>query len=87
MVAACWDLAGHHGLSGSGESWFEPRRGNEARQRLSCCRASSTYPPAVVLRQNPSKSLLGVLPHEPRQLGADLLYLGLERRLGIGAQR
>ena len=34
--------------SGSGESWFEPRRGNEARQRLRCCRVSSIYPPAVV---------------------------------------
>src|SRR5688572_22654006 len=26
--------------SGSGESWFEPRRGNQARQRLTVCRAS-----------------------------------------------
>jgi hypothetical protein len=29
------------------ESWFEPRRGNEARQRLSCCRASFTVGRAI----------------------------------------
>ena len=38
-AASCWNSADYDGPSGSGESWFEPRRGNEARQRLSCCRA------------------------------------------------
>ena len=27
MVASCWNLEGYSGPSGSGESWFEPRRG------------------------------------------------------------
>jgi hypothetical protein len=39
-VASCWNLGCFCGPSGSGESCFEPSRGNEARQRLSCCRAS-----------------------------------------------
>jgi hypothetical protein len=28
MVASCWSFRGYCGPSGSGESWFEPRRGN-----------------------------------------------------------
>ena len=32
-VASCWSLAGYYGPSGSGESWFEPRRGNWKAQR------------------------------------------------------
>jgi hypothetical protein len=34
MHASCWNPAGNHGPSGSGESWFELRRGNEARHEL-----------------------------------------------------
>ena len=40
MSASCWNSGRFCGPSGSGESWFEPRRGNEARQRLPDCRAS-----------------------------------------------
>jgi hypothetical protein len=40
MAASCRNWAGYNGHSGSGESWFEPRRGNEARQRLTRWRAS-----------------------------------------------
>ena len=36
----CFPTGDYNGPSGSGESWFEPRRGNEARQRLRSCRAS-----------------------------------------------
>ena len=35
-----WDRCPSGTNSGSGQSWFEPSRGNEARQRLSRCRAS-----------------------------------------------
>src|SRR4051794_3223155 len=31
MVASCWSLGGYTRPSGSGESWFEPRRGNSKR--------------------------------------------------------
>jgi hypothetical protein len=31
MVASCRSLGGYRGPSGSGESWFEPRRGDAHR--------------------------------------------------------
>jgi hypothetical protein len=65
MYASCWNSAGYHGPSGSGESWFEPRRGNEARQRLSRCRASACVP-IVADRQAPPA---GSVPIGTRALG------------------
>ncbi len=71
MAASCRNSKGYGGPPGSGESWFEPRRGNcEARRHLRWCRASLFCSPCkrftsiraqVVPRALRSRSFNGLL--------------------------